>query len=292
MKTAILTDSTSDLTRDIKDKFNYLYSIPLNIHFEEENFKDGEGITSEKFFARISDTGEIPSTSQPSAGEFVKTYEHLAAEYDQILSIHLSGELSGTISSAHTAARQISDADIKIFDSGSASLGLGFMVLLAVNLLQKGKTREKVVEILSEAKKKTRIYFTVDDLTYLKEGGRIGKAQAFLGSILNFQPLLTLPAENGEVVPRGKARGKKRFTQKLLEVIERDLTEEDFAWLGVMHGANTDNARELQQEVENLLEELNIETRIFTNIISPVLGCHTGPSVYGLALMSGEYLNI
>ncbi len=292
MKTAILTDSTSDLPSDIINSFDYLYTIPLNIHFKEENFRDGEEISSERFFARINKTGEIPSTSQPSVGEFLKTYEHLGEEYDQILSIHLSAELSGTISSAHTAAQQIEKVDIEIFDSGSASLGLGFMVMLAAELLEKGQSFQEVIKILSKAKNKTHVYFTVDDLTYLKEGGRIGKARAFLGSILNFHPLLTLPAYKGEVVPRGKARGKKRFEQKLMNEIRNDLADDKFAWLGVLHGSNPDNARDIQQTTENILEELNIESRIYSNIISPVLGCHTGPSVYGLALMNGEFLNI
>ncbi len=292
MKTAILTDSTCDLPREIKQDLNFLYTIPLNIHFSEEDLTDGKDITSESFFARINQTGEIPSTSQPSAGEFMKTYDHLSAEYDHILSIHLSGELSGTIASAHTAAQQVEGANINIFDSGSASLGLGFLVLFAAKLLKSGSEPQEVLEKLAVAKKRANVYFTVDDLTYLEKGGRIGKAQAFLGSILNFQPLLTLPGEEGEVIPKGKARGKNRFKQKLFDQLQEDLAEDNYAWLGILHGASQENAKELQQDAENLLAEINIEAKIYSNIISPVLGCHTGPTVYGLATLSGEFLDI
>ena len=290
MKTALLTDSTCDIPRDLRQEIDFLKIIPLKIHFEEESFVDGKDISPERFFARIKKTGEIPSTSQPSAGEFLQIYDMLGAEYDRIISLHISGELSGTISSARTAAQQIEGTDIEIFDTGTTSLGLGFMVLKTAEMIAKNRGWEEIKDRLEHMQKNTVLYFTVDDLTYLQKGGRIGRAQALLGSILNFQPLLTVPADEGEVIPRGKARGKKRLNKKIIQQVEEILQAEDEACLGILNGGIQENGVELENDLKNLLEEKKVNYSLLENTISPVLGCHTGPTVYGAAFVSGDKL--
>ncbi len=290
MKRAVVTDSTCDIPLDIRNEIDILSVVPLKINFAEESFVDGVDITAANFFDRLQEKGEMPSTSQPAVGEFVSVYESLTAEYDEIFSIHLSGELSGTLRAAHTASQQIEGASIKIFDSQSASLGLGFMVLLVVKLLEQDRDWNEIMKVLEDARDSSILYFTVDDLTYLEKGGRIGKASALLGSILNFQPILTVPGDEGEVIPAGKVRGKKRLQDEIVERVKDRTAKSKKVWLGIVYGAARENAEDLKSALEAELSKQQLEFITIRSIISPVLGCHTGPSVYGAVLLQGEFL--
>ncbi len=290
MKTAVLTDSTCDLPRETIEEKDYLHTIPLNINFAEEKFVDREDITPKEFFARIEETGELPSTSQPSVGDFLKIYDELAKDYDQVISLHLSGELSGTLNSSKTAAAEMEEVDIKIFDSKSASLGLGFQVLLTCRLLENGFSWPEIEKNLKVMRTNTRVCFTVDDLTYLEKGGRIGKASSLIGSILNFKPLLELSGDSGEVTPRGKVRGNSRLRKKLIKEIEEVFRKEEKVWLAILYGSRQREALLLKEMIEKKAGEKEIDLRLWQREISPVLGCHTGPSVYGLTLTAGDFL--
>ncbi|MGM0414323.1 MAG: DegV family protein [Bacillota bacterium] len=289
-KIGILTDSTNDLPKDFIDSKKYLFTIPLTLHFGDEQFIDGVDIEAAEFFDKIKKEDIMPTTSQPSAGRFIEKYQEMAEEYDQIISIHISGKLSGTVKSAQLAAQDIENAEIKIIDTGSASLGLGTIVKLACKLVEDGKELDELAEIIDDYLNKSTVLFTVSDLKFLEKGGRIGKAQSFLGSILNFHPLLELKSVDGEISPKGRARGKKRVKDAIVDYCREWLQDEKYAWIGIMHGDNPERAEEIKIALEGLCQEMDIELEIIENIISPILGAHVGPSVYGMALLSGEYL--
>lgn len=289
-KIGILTDSTNDLPKDFIESKKYLFTIPLTLHFGDEQFIDGVDIGAAEFFDKIKKEDIMPTTSQPSAGRFIEKYQEMAEKYDQIISIHISGKLSGTVKSAQLAAQDIENAEIKIIDTGSASLGLGTIVKLACKLVEEGKELDELVEIIDDYLNKSTVLFTVSNLKFLEKGGRIGKAQSFLGSILNFHPLLELKSVDGEISPNGRARGKKRVKEAIVDYCREWLQDEKYAWIGIMHGNNPERAAEIKTALEDLCQEMDIELEIIENIISPILGAHVGPSVYGMALLSGEYL--
>ncbi|MFN2363432.1 MAG: DegV family protein [Halarsenatibacteraceae bacterium] len=289
-KIGILTDSTNDLPGEFIESREYLFTIPLTLHFGDEQYIDGVDIGSAEFFEKIEKEDIIPTTSQPSAGRFIEKYQEMAEDYDQIISIHISGKLSGTVKSAQLAAQDIENAEIKIIDTGSASLGLGTIVKLACKLVAEDKEFTEIADIIDAHLNKSTVLFTVSDLKFLEKGGRIGKAQSFLGSILNFHPLLELKSVDGEITPNGRARGKKRVKDAIVEYCQEWLQGENYAWIGIMHGNNPERAAEIKAALEDLCQELDVELEIIENIISPILGAHVGPSVYGMALLTGDSL--
>ena len=289
MKIGIVTDSTCDLNPQVIDKYN-IQIVPLTVNFGDDVYKDGEDISSKEFFKKLNKSETLPTTSQPSAGLFIEKYNELKDTYDSIISIHLSRKLSGTYESARLAAGHISGIDIRIFDSASASLGLGFLVQLAAQLIDQGYNLDEVLQTLESARENVSIYFTVSDLTYLEKGGRIGKAQAFLGSIFNFNPIIKLN-ESGELIPLEKVRGNKKTRKKMIELVMDDISGENNAWIGILYGQMDNKIKKFKESLTIHLD--NSETLEYItemNVISPILGCHTGPSVYGAAVLKGDIL--
>jgi len=286
MGIGILTDSTADLPDNLYKKLD-IEVIPLTVNFGEDTFIDGQEINSEEFFQKISQYNQQPTTSMPSVGNFLERYKKLNKKYDQIISIHLSGNLSGTLNSARLAAKEISGIEVFPVDSKSISLGLGFQVLYAARLIKAGKNIPEIKEKLAQARNNLLLYFTVNDLTYMKEGGRIGKAQAFLGSILNINPIISISTETGEVEPLDKMRGKTRTLKKMINIAEGRLSETDTAWIGFAHG---NRKKDMLKFKNKLLDEINSEFKInpeiFETRISPTLGSHVGPSVYAGFIMT------
>lgn len=292
MSIGLLVDSTCDLSSEIIAA-NNIEIIPLSIHFGEKIFLDREEISSEDFFAKLGDVEQLPTTSQPSIGSFVKKYEEMAKKYDKIISIHISGKLSGTVEAAQLAARQLNRLDINVIDSRSTSLGLGFLALYTADLIHKGLEYEEIINRVKEARNNISIYFTVNDLHYLEKGGRIGKAQAFLGSILNVYPILTLPGESGEILPFEKVRGKNKIKKRLIELALKEIDGENNALVGLIHGTNMKVFNSFQDLLNEKLDEIDaFKYNLYKNWISPVLGCHVGPSVYGFVIIKGDFLKL
>ncbi|ACL69767.1 DegV family protein [Halothermothrix orenii] len=292
MKVGILTDSTCDLSEDILKQHN-IEMIPLTIHFGEEIFKERYEITPAQFFERLENTEIISTTSQPSIGLFVDKYKKMAEEYDAIISIHLSSKFSGTVESARIASQQVDGIKIEVIDSKSISLGLGYQALLAAKLIEAGFSFKEIVDMVKKAREHVDIYFTVNDLSYLEKGGRIGKAQAFIGSILNVYPLLAIPGTDGEIIPLEKVRGSKRIIKKLVSRALDSLKNEKYAWIGLVHGADKDSFNKLNKNLTNqkYIKERADLYQIDTGWISSIIGCHAGPSVYGIVLIKGDILN-
>ena len=211
MAVHVVTDSTADLSPELMDAFGVrdaLHIVPLTVHFGDEEFLDGVTITADQFYERLSTSEVLPRTSQPSPAAFVEAYSNISSPGDTILSFHISSRLSGTYQSALLAARQLPDRTIEVVDTRLASLGLGLVGLYAAKGVKEGKGAEEVLGQCRRIMQEARILFLVETLEYLQKNGRIGKAQALVGGLLNVKPLLTL--EDGVVTPLEKARGKAK----------------------------------------------------------------------------------
>jgi len=209
-------------------------------------------------------------------GAFEEAYRTLRESGDEIVSVHLSSKVSGTYNSALMAAQSLGDGAIDVVDSLSTSMALGFMALEGARLARAGKDRKAIAERLRALVPKARVICVVDTLTYLERGGRIGKARALLGSLLNVKPILQL--KDGEVVPLGRARGRPQALSRLVELLERD---GKVSQLAIMHGAAQADAEQLRDRVASTYPGLDI---LLTEI-GAVLATHTGPGVIGFTYL-------
>ena len=287
---ALVTDSTCDLPEDIL-KEHQVEVVPLTVHFGDDTYYDKIDLKSEEFYKMMEESSELPTTSQPSVGLFLDKYKKLTEEYNQIISIHLSSSLSGTCEAAKLAASQTGEAEIEVIDSKATSTGLGFLVLLAAKMIEKGKDLNEIKSKIMQERDNLTIYFTVNELSYLEQGGRIGKTQAFLGNIFNFNPILELSSETGEIIAKEKIRGYKKTNKRLIELAleaTRDSKNINFAYL---YGKNSDNFKQFQDFFEKELNEQNrFKYNLISNRIGSVLTSHTGPLVYGIVIYRGELL--
>ena len=291
MKIGIVTDSTADLNQKILDQYQ-IEVVPLSVNFSNKVYTDGVDLNAKEFFTKLKEVDYLPKTSQPSLKAFETKYNELKDKYDKILSIHVSDGLSGTYKTATKAASKIRGIDIETFDSASISLGLGFMVLLAAKLAQKLNSIDKIIEKLEKTKENLLLYFTVDDMEYMEKGGRIGKAKAMLGSILNINPIISISTETGKVLPLDKTRGKKRTTQKMLDLALDKLENSNKAWLGFAHGDRYSDMTNFKEKLINKInKKFNIDFETFTTRISPTLGCHVGPSVYAVIILNLDFID-
>ncbi|MFW5979453.1 MAG: DegV family protein [Halanaerobium sp.] len=287
---ALVTDSTCDLPADILKKYK-IEIVPLTVHFEEDTYYDKIDLNSEEFYKMMESAAELPTTSQPSVGLFMDKYQKLSEEYNQVISIHLSSALSGTCESARLAAAQLDNLEVEIIDSKSTSSGLGFMVLLAAQMIKEGKKLREIKEAVLKEREKLTIYFTVNELTYLEKGGRIGRAQAFLGSIFNFNPILELSAATGEITPQGKIRGYKKTNQKMVNLALETAAGSENVNFAFFYGKDSDNYEQFKYLFQTELDsQSNLNYHILENKIGTVLSSHTGPLVYGIVIYRGELL--
>lgn len=281
-KVRVVTDSTADLSESIRKQWG-IEMIPLNVHFGDEVYKDQVDLPPEEFYKKLRTTKILPRTSQPSPGEFMTLYQKVSQEAETIVSIHLSSKFSGTYQSAKVAAASLPELDIVVIDGESASVGTAVQVLAAAEVAKAGGSKEEVLEATSAAKAKEGVYFVVDTLEYLQRNGRIGKAQAFLGTMLNVKPLLMV--EDGIVCPVERIRGKKRATNRILEIMEADLKSRQEAgesWqrlmVAVSHGDSLEEAHEVAEEIKRRFEKVEI----IIEYIGPVIGTHVGPGTLAI----------
>ena len=271
----IVTDSTADLTPEQQQAAG-ITVVPLNVHFGDQVFRDHVDLTTDEFFRRLKASSQLPRTSQPAVGVFEEAFRALLQNGDEIVSVHLSSKVSGTYNSALMAAKTVAEEAIAVVDSLSTSMALGFMALEGAKLARAGRDRKTVAERLRALVPKARVICVVDTLTYLERGGRIGKARALLGSLLNVKPILQL--KDGEVVPLGRARGRPQALNRLVELLERDGR---VSQLAIMHGAAPADAEKLRERVASNYPGLDI---LLTEI-GAVLGTHTGPGVIGFTYL-------
>lgn len=275
-KVAIVVDSTAYIPQALVEQYQ-IYVIPLLVNWSGDSLRDNVDITPDNFYQRLENAKEMPSTSQPSAGEFFDLYSKVAEEAESIVSIHISSELSGTIASAHAAAKLMGDFPIEIVDSLSTSMGLGFMALAAARSVENGADLKAAAAAARALIPLVRVVFVVDTLEFLHRGGRIGGAQRLFGSMLSIKPLLEL--QEGKIEALEKVRTKRKAVQRLL-----DITAESCAGKGKIHAAvaNASTPQEAQS-VADELQKLLDPAELYIVDLSPVIGTHTGPGALGIA---------
>ena len=275
MTIRIVTDSSADLPADLV-KEHQITVLPCYVVVDDQTFKDGVDIQPDEFYVRLQSKGRTPTTAQPTVADFQEVYRDLVGRGDQLISIHVSGKLSGTLNSAEQAKASLGDgAEIQIIDSQLASIPMGLVVLSAAQLAQGGASLGEVAAQVAADLPLTKCYFLLDTLEYLQKGGRIGKARAFIGTILSVKPILGL--EDGEVQPIERARNRQRGMRRLLELTRRSapLTQ-----LAVIYSTDALLALSLRDELSDLLPESEIVTSRF----GATLGVYIGPGAVGVAL--------
>jgi DegV family protein with EDD domain len=272
----IVTDSTAYLPETMIRELD-IRIVPLYVHFGEEAFKDGLEISSEEFYARLKEAPELPTTSQPSAGEFHQVFKELVDAGHEVVTLTISSKLSGTWNSATAAKQMLPEAPISVIDTLSTSVGQQLMVEAAIEASVAGATRQEIVEQIEELKGKTRLYFTVDTLEYLAKGGRIGNAKAFLGTLLKVKPILVL--QDGVIEPLEQVRSKRKAVARMLQIFEEYVGENGpQAKVGFTHALVPDEMQALAQVLQCNLGC----AEPFVSDLGPVLGVHTGPGVIGV----------
>jgi DegV family protein with EDD domain len=268
----IVTDSTADIPLAIREQLG-IEMVPLKVQFGNDTYYDNVDITPNEFYQKLSQCTELPTTSQPSPVEFLELYKEITTESDtKVVSIHLSSALSGTYQSAMLAKSLLDDQDkVTLIDSKSACYGLGLLVIAAAEAARDGKSIEEIQEIVAQLRKATRIYFILDTLEFLHKGGRIGKASAMFGSLLNIKPILTLDS-GGEVDSVDKVRGQKKAVHRIIELLQKDFEGQTIN-VCIGHSQATESAQSL---FELIKAKFDLKEHSFTDI-GPVLGTHTGP---------------
>jgi len=273
----IVTDSTAGLPQAMIREHD-IRIVPLYVHFGRQAFREGIDITNEQFYARLRATAALPTTSQPSAGEFHEVFKELTDAGHEVVALTISSKLSGTWTSAMAALDMLPGAPISVVDSLCTSLALYLLVESALQQIAAGATREQVAAHLEQLKGRLHILFVVDTLEYLAKGGRIGNAKAFMGTLIKIKPLLIL--ENGLIEPCEQIRSKTKAVARMLELVEQKLAGQGAqAHVAIAHAMALDEALAFRKEAVARLgcAEPSISE------VSAVIGTHTGPGVVAIA---------
>ena len=274
--TAIVLDSTSDFF-DARERHANMRIVPLYVLFDGEALRDHVDIGPEAFYERLAASKTLPTTSQPTPGDFLACYEELRASgFERIWSLHLTSKLSGTHESAVRAAAELGGDVVRVVDSETASLACALLAEAVDRRLEQGTTDEAIDELIERFKRVNRVVFTVDTLEYLQKGGRIGKAQALAGSLLQVKPILSI--RDGVVEPIGRVRGRQKAVAEFARIFEAETEDGDGLRLAVAHANAPDWVA--------VLTEMALETRPRATIelvetLGAVVGTHAGPGAVG-----------
>jgi len=282
-KVVVLTDSSACISEN--EKINLpIDVIPLQVIFGDVTYYDGIDIHANEFYRKLKTSKITPSTSQPSPSAFIEKYTLLANKGYDILSMHISEKLSGTLASAHQAKLDLPGINLEIVDSYSVSMALGFQVIAVAKAAKEGATLQECKALAEKLRENSGAFFVVQTLEFLRRGGRIGGASAFLGTALNLKPVLEL--RNGRVEPLERVRTMNKALEHLLDILETHLQGKQFLHLAILHADAADEANHMIEDVKKRLPPSTISEILITEI-SPLVGTHTGPGTLGVAFMSG-----
>lgn len=276
----IVTDCAADLTKDEVDALD-IKVAPLFIQFPEGEVNSSE-ITPDDFYQRLKSIApRIPTTAQPSAGIFASIYKKLIDLGEEVISIHISSGLSGTIESARLGATQLPGELVYIVDSLTLSGGERFQVLAAAKDTKAGQSKEFILERLSKIREATEVIYTLETLEYLQRGGRIGRVQALAGALFHIKPIIHVDKSDGKYSTVGKERTIPKALDAITNHIANKYGKDTPLWVSVLHGQMAEQANKLAELVQ---EKVNV-SKLEILRISPVLGVHTGPGIVGLAVI-------
>jgi DegV family protein with EDD domain len=278
MGVRIVTDSAADLPDELATELG-VRVVPLTIRFGADEFVDRQDLSPAEFYARCAASPVLPETAAPSPGAFAAAFEAAFAEgADSVVCINLSSGLSATMQAAENAARGLEGRDIRVVDSRSVTWGLGSQVVAAARAAAGGAGVDELVALVADMAGRTHVYGSLDTLDNLKKGGRIGNAQALLGTLLAIKPLVAI--ENGVVEEAGKARTRSKALRVLADKVAEAGTVENLA---VMHGQAPDLA-----EFLDMLAAIHPRDQIHVGDIGATIGVHAGPRVMGVTFQVGR----
>ncbi|TMD04513.1 MAG: DegV family protein [Chloroflexi bacterium] len=277
-RVAIVTDSTADLPVDLARERG-ITVVPLTVRLDGRSYLDGEEIGADEFYLKLAGASGFPSTSQPSPGRFAEAYKALLQDYDEVVSLHISAKLSGTYAAAVQGAQLVDRERIRVVDSEAVSMWLALLALAAGDVAKRGGDAVEVVETVQRVSRQTVCYFTVSTLEFLHRGGRIGRASALLGSVLQIKPVLCI--RDGEVTPLERVRTLERATARIIE-LARDNDRGKGLCVSVGHAAAEAAAFGIARRLEDVAESLVVQP------LGPVVGAHAGPGTVGIACYPAE----
>jgi DegV family protein with EDD domain len=268
--TAIVLDSTADFP-DAAERYPSWRVVPLYVNFGTESYRDGVDLSAAEFYARLKTTEIMPTTSQPTPDDFRRVYEELAG-YERIFSLHIGATFSGTYQSANLAA----DERVRTIDTESASVAITMLALAIQRRLDRGTSDDEIDALVGRYRREHGILFTVDTLEFLARGGRIGRAKAFAGELLNVKPILSI--RDGEVIPVKRVRGNRKAFQEFVDAVQNETTDEPGLRSGTAHADAPEKAAELAKMVRDLRPQATIEVEA---TLGAVIGAHAGPATVG-----------
>ena len=271
--TAIVLDSTADFP-EAPQRFPNWRVVPLYVRFGDESFRDYVDLGAHDFYERLRGASELPTTSQPTPGDFLAVYEELAG-YERVLSLHIAGTLSGTVGSARTAAAEAGER-VRVVDSESASVAISALGLAIQRRLERGTSDEEVDALVDRYRREHRLLFTVDTLEYLAKGGRIGKARALAGQLLHIKPILSI--SDGEVLPVKRVRGNAKAFAAFVEEFRSGSSDSPDLRVGIAHADAPERAEALSEMVRRERPSAHVE---LVTMLGPVVGTHAGPGTVG-----------
>jgi DegV family protein with EDD domain len=275
-RVAVVTDSTADLAPDLVAERG-ITVVPLTVILDGRDYLDGVDITADEFYVRLAASEGGATTSQPSPGHFAEVYQQLLGEHDEVISLHISAQLSGTYEAATQGAALADAARVRVVDTGMVSMPLALLTLAASAMAAEGATAGAIAERVQPIQERMRVYFMVATLEYLRRGGRIGRASALVGSVLQLKPVLTIA--DGQVAPLERVRTQERA---LTRVIELASGMEGPVCALVGHAAAAEAADRIARALEPHAESLIVAP------LGPVVGAHAGPGTVGVGCYPAE----
>jgi DegV family protein with EDD domain len=272
--TAIVLDSTADYPEG-PNRFPNWRVVPLYVRFGEESFRDYEELGPSEFYERLRKAAELPTTSQPTPGDFLAAYEELG-DYERILSLHIPAKLSGTVESARRAGEELGGGKVRAIDTGIVSAGQAMLALAVERRLERGTTDDEVDALVERFRREGRIIWTVDTLEFLAKGGRIGKAAAMAGQLLHIKPILGI--EEGEVVPLKRVRGSHKAFLEFANAFEAGSIDRPSLRVGIAHADAPERLEALRELVRRARPHAQIEVEA---MLGAVVGTHAGPGAVG-----------
>ncbi|MCK8624114.1 DegV family protein [Apilactobacillus sp. M161] len=282
MKTAIVTDSTSYLTKEEQEKYN-IHVVPIPVVIDGKSYDEGVDISNSEFYEKLNNSKSFPSTSQPPMGKLIELYNQLADEgYDNVISIHLSDTISGFYNSLLTLSKSIDTINIIPFNSKLTVKLMGYLAIEASKLVNAGHSIDQILKELDEIRSTIDEVFVVDDLQNLVRGGRLSNASAFLGSLLKIKPLLTFDEKTNEIVAFEKVRSRKKALKRAEEIFDEKIKNVSYPIKAIIINANDPKSGE---DWANSIKELHPHISVEQSYFGPVIGTHLGEKALALGWM-------
>jgi DegV family protein with EDD domain len=279
----IVTDQACDLSAQQRSGLEIHY-VPMRFTLDGKTYSSGEDVTSETFYDLLEKSNDFPITSQPSSGEFADLYRKLAKTDPEILSIHISSGLSGTMNSARAGAAMVPEAKVTFWDTKTLSCPEAWQVEVAARAILAGWPLSKIFDLLEKISKKSEGIFTVDTLKYLIHGGRISHLKGLLASVLKIRPIIGVEKESGKYYTLAQERTEKRSIEKIAEIVARLYPEGTILRVQLLHGKCPEVLEILREKMSSMFDCCWTPT---TNV-APILGAHTGKGVCGLSVGPAE----